>query len=90
MVGRNDVALAAALEVMAQAVQQQPNAGGNDGSRVLETFQRNHTPMFKCRYDPDGAQTWLKEIERIFRLMDCTDAQKIRFGTHMLASEADD
>jgi len=49
-------------------VGQQPNAGasGNDGVRMLETFLRNHPPTFKGRYDPDGAQTWLKEVERIF------------------------
>ncbi len=64
MVGRNDAAIAAALE----AVGQQPNAnaGANAEVRMLETFLRNHPPTFKGRYDPDGAQTWLKEIERVF------------------------
>jgi len=68
MAGRNDVAIAAALQAMAQAVGQQPNAsaGGNDGVRMLEIFLRNHPPTFKGRYHPDGAQTWLKEVERIF------------------------
>jgi len=90
MAGRNDAAIAAALQVMAQAVGQQHNASGNDGVRMLETFLRNHPPTFKGRYDPDGAQTWLKEVERIFRVMQCTDIQMMRFGTHMLADEADD
>ena len=36
------------------------------------------------------AQTWLKEIERIFRVMQCEDVQKVRFSTHILAEEADD
>ncbi|XP_058764652.1 uncharacterized protein LOC131638120 [Vicia villosa] len=40
-------------------------------------------------YDLDGALTWLKEIERIFRVMDCTSAQKVWYGTHMLVVEAD-
>ena len=80
MVGRNDTALAAAL----QAVGQQPNAnaGVNAETRMLETFMRNHPPTFKGRYDPNGAQTWLKEIERIFRVMQCTEVQQVRFGTH--------
>ncbi|KEH41655.1 hypothetical protein MTR_1g053380 [Medicago truncatula] len=88
MAGRNDAALAAAL----QAVGQQPNAnaGVNAETRMRETFIRNHPPTFKGRYDPDGAQTWLKEIERIFRVMQCTEVQKVRFGTHQLAKEADD
>lgn len=75
MAVRNDAAIAAALQAMAQAVGQQPNAGAgvNDGVRMLEAFLRNHPPAFKGRYDPDGAQTWLKEVERIFRVMECTD-----------------
>ena len=90
MAGRNDAAMAAAMQAMAQAVQNLPNAGENDGSRSLATFQRENPPTFKGKYDPDGALDWLKEIERIFRVMDCTPAQKVRYGTHMLALEADD
>lgn len=33
---------------------------------------------------------WKKEIERIFRVMDCPPEQKVRFGTHQLSEEADD
>ena len=87
--GRNDAALVAAMEAMAQAMQNQPNAE-NAGSRSLATFQRENPPVFKGKYDPDGALAWLKEIERIFRVMDCTQVQKVRYGTHMLAEEADD
>jgi hypothetical protein len=92
MAGRNDAAIADALEAVAQAVGQHRNAGAgvNAEKRMLETFLRNHPPTFKGRYDPDGAQTWLKEIERVFRVMQCTDDQKVHFGTHMLAEEADD
>jgi len=76
--GRNDAAIAAALQAVAQAIGQPPVVGAgvavDDGVRKLETFLRNHPPTFKDRYDPDGAQKWLKEIERIFRVMECTDA----------------
>ncbi|KEH17549.1 hypothetical protein MTR_0008s0060 [Medicago truncatula] len=79
MVGRNDAALAAAQQVVAQAVGQQPNAnaGASAEARMLETFLRNHPPTFKGRYDPDRAQTGLKEIERVFRLMQCSEVQKV-------------
>ena len=87
--GRNDAAIAAALEAVAQAVGNQP-AGVDAASRSLATFQRENPPVFKGGYDPDGAWSWIKEIERIFRVMDCTPAQQVRFGTHMLAEEADD
>ncbi|XP_058726174.1 uncharacterized protein LOC131597497 [Vicia villosa] len=75
---------------MAQAMQNQLNADENAGSRSLATFQRENPPVFKGTHDPDGALDWLKELERIFRVMDCTPAQKVRYGTHMLAKEADD
>jgi len=57
MAGRNDAPIAAALEVVAQAVGQQPNAnaGANAEVKMLETFLRNHPSTFKGRYDPDGA-----------------------------------
>ena len=80
MAGRNDVAIAAALEAVAQAVEQQPNV--NAEVRMLETFLRNHPPTFKGRYDPDGE---LCRVFRVFRVMQCTEVQKVRFGTHMLA-----
>jgi hypothetical protein len=71
MAGRNDAVIADALQAVAEAVGQQHNAGvgANDGVRMLKTFLRNHPPTFKGRYDPDGAQTWVKEVERIFRVM---------------------
>ena len=92
MAGRNDAVIAAALEVVAQTVGQHPNAnvGANAEVKMLETFLRNHPPTFRGRYDPDGAQTWLKEIERIFRVMQCNEVKRMRFGTYMLAEEADD
>ncbi|XP_050896157.1 uncharacterized protein LOC127102880 [Lathyrus oleraceus] len=88
--GRNDEALVAAMQAMAQAFQNPPNADENVGSRSLATFQRENPPTFLGRYDPEGALAWLKEIERIFRVMDCTFVQKIRYGTHKLSGEADD
>ena len=49
MAGRNDVVIAAALEVVAQAVGQQPNAyaGANAEVKIWETFLRNHPPTFR-------------------------------------------
>jgi hypothetical protein len=88
--GRNDEALAAAMQAMAQAFTNPPNADENVGSHSLATFQRENPPTFLGRYDPEGALAWLKEIERIFRVMDCTLVQKIRYGTHKLSGEADD
>ncbi|XP_058741605.1 uncharacterized protein LOC131613990 [Vicia villosa] len=43
--------------------------------------------MIAGTHDPDGAQKWLKEIERIFRPIDCAENLKVRY---MLSEEADD
>ena len=49
MAGRNDATIVAALEAVALAVGQQPNAnaGANAEVCMLETFLRNHPPTFK-------------------------------------------
>lgn len=90
--GRNDRAIADDMQAMAQAMQHQVqnNAIGDGEFRYLEMFQRNNPPAFKGRYDPDGAQEWLKAIEKILRVMNCSEEQKVHFGTHMFAGEADD
>ena len=80
MAGRNYAALAAALEAMARAMENQLNVDRNVGSRSLATFQRENPPTFKGKYDLDGALEWLKEIERIFRVMDCTLARRFVMG----------
>ena len=48
---------------------------------------RNKPPTFKGRHDPEGAHVWLQEIEKIFGVMECANAQKIRYGAYMLSEE---
>ncbi|KAI5398840.1 hypothetical protein KIW84_064284 [Lathyrus oleraceus] len=64
--GRDDVAIAEALGMLAGVLGGNPNVVGLGATRQLSEFQKNNPPMFKGAYDPDGAQKWLKEIERIF------------------------
>ena len=91
MAGRNDRAIADALESLAQVMAQNNHAGeAPDEFRALGKFQRNNPPIFIGTHDPESAQKWLKAIEKIFRVMACADAQKVQFGTHMLSEEAED
>ncbi|XP_050890855.1 uncharacterized protein LOC127096312 [Lathyrus oleraceus] len=91
--GRNDDALAAALTLLASVIPQM-----NDGDlerdadefRALGKFQRNDPLTFEGAHEPDKSQEWLKAIEKIFRVMNYSDAQKVQFGTHMLEKEAED
>ncbi|KAI5429875.1 hypothetical protein KIW84_034454 [Lathyrus oleraceus] len=71
--GRDDVAIAEALGMLAGVLGGNPNVVGMGAARQLSEFQKNNPPMFKGAYDPDGAQKWLKEIERIFRVTECAD-----------------
>ena len=87
MAGRNDRAIADALQALANAMENQ--AGGNAEYHGLDRFQRNNPPTFRGGYDLEGAETWLKEIRKIFRVMQCLEEQQVLFATHMLAEEAE-
>ncbi|XP_058784046.1 uncharacterized protein LOC131658809 [Vicia villosa] len=62
----------------------QANAGNRNGDddeyRALGKFQKNNPPTFEGEHEPDKAQAWLKAIEKIFRVMNCTDAQRFVNG----------
>ena len=58
MAGRNDHAIADALQALAQAIGY-PNRGEAGGAieyQGLDCFQRNNPPSFNGGYNPDGAQ----------------------------------
>lgn len=76
IVGRNDRAIVDALEEMAQANQalQVIKNGWGGEFRELGKFQKNYPPTFKGIYEPECAQTWIQEIEKIFKVMACTNA----------------
>src|SRR4051812_30607938 len=88
--GRNDDAIAEALGMIAGVLGGGAVGAGIGADRQLGNFQRNSPPLFKGTHDPEGDQKWLKEIERIFRVIDCAENLKVRYVTHMLSEEADD
>ena len=61
----------------------------NQSVRGLTDFLKNNPPTFKGTCDPKGAQDWIKEHEEVFRVIACTDVQKVNYATFMLAEEAD-
>jgi len=59
-------------QVLAQSNEQAAAGRRNEGEvgeRRLDRFLRNNLPTFKGRFDPEGAQTWVQGMERIFRAM---------------------
>ena len=75
MTGRNGHAIADALQALAQAIGN-PNRGEASGAieyQGLDHFQRNNPPSFNGGYNPDGAQNWIREMEKNFRVMACSE-----------------
>src|ERR1051325_3875537 len=88
--GRDDAAIAEALGMLAGVVGGNQLGAGIGADRQLGNFQRNNPPFFKGTHDLGGAQRWLKKIERIFRVINCAEELKMRYGAHMVAEEAND
>ncbi|XP_028226594.1 uncharacterized protein LOC114407588 [Glycine soja] len=91
MAGRNkrERLLTEALNNLVQVMANQGGGGGATMYHGLDRFQRNNPPTFKGGYDPEVAEAWLRQIEKIFRVMECLDHQKVLFAPHMLADEAE-
>ena len=58
-------------------------------SQGLEEFRRNKPPQFSGGYNPEKAELWIREIEKIFRVMNCTEKQKVNYAVFMLIGEAE-
>ena len=46
-------------------------------------------PSFLGPYDPDKADEWIKAMEKVFSVLDCSDHQKVTFATYMLEADAE-
>ena len=62
-----------ALDNLAQVMANQGGGGGEVVYHGLDCFQRNDPLTFKGGYDPKGVEAWLREIEKIFWVMECQD-----------------
>ena len=92
MAGRNG-GVAAAINRLIAAMnrdRQERTPPANDVTRRLDMFERRNPPHFKGGFDPEGAQHWIREIEKIFRVVQCAEAEKVVFATYTLAEEAED
>ncbi|MQL71406.1 hypothetical protein Taro_003734 [Colocasia esculenta] len=77
-------ALQAQLEAQAQAPAQD-----HGGPSIMERFKRMTPPSFKGESDPLLAESWMREIEKIFRAIRCPDEDKVTLATYMLQERAD-
>ena len=65
--------------------QQMANGHGNgDEYMRFSDFCKANPPSFRGAYDPDAANEWIKEMEKIFSILICTEEQKVSFVAFML------
>ena len=60
---------------------------GNDNG--ISEFLRTSPPCFQGGFDPIVAERWIRELEKIFEVMGCTEEQQVIFAAYMLKDEAE-
>ena len=78
------------MQGFTQAIQQLAQGGGaqRNAGELHRNFQAMNPPRFDGSLDPDMAEHWVKEIERVFRVMQCADQEKVLLATFQLEKEA--
>ncbi|MQL72687.1 hypothetical protein Taro_005033 [Colocasia esculenta] len=62
------------IQNLTQAILQATQGGGNRGAGELHrNFRNMDPPRFEGSTNPNVAKHWVKEIEMIFKVMQCTD-----------------
>jgi len=59
------------------------------GVPTMEDFLRHKPAEFTGKASPDEADAWLHKCEKIFRVMNCEDEQKLLFATYLLNEDAE-
>ncbi|GKV24936.1 hypothetical protein SLEP1_g34473 [Rubroshorea leprosula] len=63
---------------------------GNEQLTLVKQFQNMNPTSFKGVPDPNVAESWVKKLEKMFKLLKCTDEQKVELAVFTLEGEADD
>jgi len=91
MAGRRNARVTDAINRLITAIAQEHQdrvPPANDTLRRLNLFEKQNPPRFKGGYDPKGAQTWLRKLEKIFRTLQCDEVDKVTFATYALSEDA--
>ncbi|KAL5779261.1 hypothetical protein ACOSQ2_009998 [Xanthoceras sorbifolium] len=63
--------------------------GGNRTQlQVVEQFRRLHPLSFEGSTNPLDAEEWLRELDKVFSFMNCTENQKVACAVFMLKGDA--
>ncbi|MQM08683.1 hypothetical protein Taro_041542 [Colocasia esculenta] len=61
-----------------------PQEHGHGGPSIMERFKRMAPPSFKGESQPLFAESWMREVEKIFRAITCAEEDKVSLATYML------
>jgi len=56
---------------------------------TMEDVLKHKPSKFNDKVTPDEAHAWLRECEKIFRVLACTEAQQLSFATFLLVGDAE-
>lgn len=48
---------------------------------TIEQFRKMGLPSFLGNLDPTEVETWIKQMEKIFDVVGCTEVQKVSFAS---------
>ncbi|MQM15052.1 hypothetical protein Taro_047987 [Colocasia esculenta] len=66
-----------------------PQAQDHGGPSIMERFKRMSPQSFKEESDPLLAESWMREIDKIFLAIRCAEDDKATLATYMLQERAD-
>ena len=88
-------AAAAALAAQNQAEENARRAQQEERERIaaqtrgLNDFKRQEPPKFSGGFDPEEADSWLQELEKIFTFLHTPAEKKVDYATYLLTGEAE-
>jgi hypothetical protein len=60
------------------------------GNPAFREFNRNHPPEFDGSGEPPEAKRWIKHMEKIFLMANCTEEEKVVYATNQFRGAAQD
>ncbi|MQM12673.1 hypothetical protein Taro_045591 [Colocasia esculenta] len=72
------------MQGLAQAPAPVLQKHGHGGPSIMERFKRMAPPSFKGESQPLLAESWMREVEKIFRAIRCAEEDKVSLATNML------
>lgn len=76
-------------EEQARRILRDEREQANAQNRGLNDFKRQDPPKYAGGVDPEEADSWLRELEKIFTFLHTPDATKVEYAAYLLIGEAE-